>query len=341
MRVRLRDVAERAGVSVKTVSNVVNGYRHVSPEMRGKVQAVLDETGYTPNLSARSLRAGRTGVIALALPELDNPYFAELTRAVVEAAGERGWTVLIDQTDGLLEREQVVAGGIRHHLIDGLIMSPVALGAHDLARRTDEDIPLVLLGEKVFDGPVDHVAIDNVAAARAATQHLVSLGRTRVAAIGDQPDGVGTSGVARMRRQGWQEALDAAGLVPDLRLLAEVPTYRREDGAAAMAGLLDRGLIPDAVFCFNDTLALGVLRALADRGLDVPGDVAVIGVDDVEDGRYSVPVLSTIAPDKEGIALAAVRMLAERLEPGGRAIPPREERGEFSLLARESSVGRP
>src|SRR3954464_9773556 len=141
MRVRLRDVADRAGVSIKTVSNVVNGYRHVSPEMRARVQAVLDDTGYSPNLSARSLRAGRTGVIALALPELDNPYFAELTGAVVEAAGARGWTVLIDQTDGLREREQVVLAGVRHHLIDGLILSPVALDVDDLVRRTVDDIP--------------------------------------------------------------------------------------------------------------------------------------------------------------------------------------------------------
>src|SRR4051812_14335855 len=147
VRVRLRDVAEQAGVSVKTVSNVVNGYTHVSPEMRERVQRVLDETGYRPNLTARSLRAGRTGVIALALPELANPYFAELTRAVVREAEALGWTVLVDETDGLRERESVVAEGIRHHLIDGVILSPVTLGVTDLERRTPEDVALVLLGE--------------------------------------------------------------------------------------------------------------------------------------------------------------------------------------------------
>jgi DNA-binding LacI/PurR family transcriptional regulator len=339
VRVRLRDVAERAGVSVKTVSNVVNGYRHVSPEMRARVQAVLDEMGYAPNLSARSLRAGRSGVVALALPELDNPYFAELAGAVVAAAAERGWTVLIDQTDGIREREQEVAGGLRHHLIDGLILSPVALGVDDLARRTDEDIPLVLLGEKVVDGPVDHVAIDNVAAARAATEHLVALGRTRIAAIGHQEEGQSGSGVSGMRLRGWQEALAAAGLASDERLVGTVPTYRREHGAEAMAAMLDGGPAPDAVFCFNDTLALGALRALADRGIPVPDDIAVIGLDDVEDGRYSVPALSTVAPDKSGIAATAVRMLAERLEPGGREIAPREERAAFALVARESTAG--
>jgi DNA-binding LacI/PurR family transcriptional regulator len=339
VRVRLRDVADRAGVSVKTVSNVVNGYVHVAPETRSRVQAVLDEMGYRPNLAARHLRTGRTGVIALALPELDNPYFAELTGFVVQAAEEHGWTVLVDQTDGLRDREMLVASGIRNHLIDGLILSPVALGTEDLARRGPEDIPLVLLGEKISTGPVDHVAIDNVAAACAATQHLITQGRTRIAAIGGQPGA--PSGVAHLRRRGWAEALLASGLPVDDRWVAEVPTFRREHGAEAMAALLDRDDQPDAVFCFNDTLALGALRMLADRGLRVPEDVAVIGLDDIQDGRFSVPTLSTIGPDKEFIARTAVRMLGERLGDGdGDAAPsPRDIRAGFDLVVRGSTGG--
>ena len=339
MRVRLRDVAEQAGVSVKTVSNVVNGYAHVSPAMRERVQRVLDETGYRPNLTARSLRAGRSGVIALALPELANPYFAELTRAVVREAETLGWTVLVDETDGLRDREAVVAGGIRHHLIDGLIVSPMALGLEDLERRSPDDIPLVLLGEKVDRGPADHVAIDNVAAARAATEHLVQLGRRHVAAIGHQPESLSVSRVAGLRRRGWEEALGAAGLEPAEELVASVPSFGRQEGADAMVELLGRGRPLDAVFCFNDTLALGALRALAVRGVRVPDDIAVIGVDDVEDGRFSVPTLSTVAPDKEAIARTAVRMLAERLEPGGAALPPRDVRADFTVLGRESTLG--
>ncbi len=338
MQARLRDVAERAGVSVKTVSNVVNGYPHVSPGMRERVQQVLDEMGYRPNANARMLRAGRTGVIALALPELANPYFSELAGFVVQVAEERGWTVLVDQTDGLRERELLVAGGVRHHLIDGLILSPVALGSDDLAHRSADDIPLVLIGEKLDAGPADHVAIDNVAAARAATEHLLGLGRTRVAALGHQPGSASESGVAALRLHGWEEALRAAGLHVDEQLVSAVPTFRREDGKAAMAALLESGARPDAVLCFNDTLAIGALRELHDRGLRVPADVAVIGIDDVADGRFSVPTLSTIAPDKASIARTAVKMLAERLEPGGRDLAPREVVASFELVPRESTL---
>ncbi|MEJ7795447.1 MAG: LacI family DNA-binding transcriptional regulator [Nocardioides sp.] len=340
MRVRLRDVADRAGVSVKTVSNVVNGYTHVSPTMRARVQAVLDETGYRPNLAARNLRAGRTGVIALALPELDNPYFAELTRSVVEAAEEHGLTVLVDQTDGLRDREVAAAAGFRHNLIDGLIMSPVSLGADDLDRREPTALPLVLLGEKAGDWTADHVAIDNVAAARQATTHLLELGRARVAALGHQPASSRESGVAHLRRQGWEDTLRAAGIDPDPVWVAEVPAFGRAHGAAAMAALLDGPAAVDAVFCFNDTLALGAIRTLAERGLRVPEDVAVIGIDNIEDGRYSVPTLSTIAPAKDEIGRAAVRMLVERLEPGGEEPAPRDLRAGFELVARESTLGR-
>lgn len=339
MRVRLRDVAARAGVSVKTVSNVVNGYRHVSPEMRTRVQDVLDEMGYRPNLAARNLRAGRTGVIALALPELDNPYFAELADSVVTAAEKLGWTVLVDQTEGLRDREVAVVEGFRNHLIDGLIMSPMALGEADLMDRAQADIPLVLLGEKIGAGPVDHVAIDNVAAAEAATSHLVALGRTRIAAIGDQPQSSRESGVAHLRRRGWERALTTAGLGVDEGLAAQVPAFGRQHGRDAAAVVIDSGARPDALFCMNDTLAIGALRLLAERGIRVPEDVAVIGIDDVAEGRFATPTLSSVAPDKEGIARTAVSMLAERLEPGGEARPPRDVRAGFELVARESTLG--
>lgn len=335
-RVSLRDVAERAGVSVKTVSNVVNGYAHVTAETRSRVQRALDELNYRPNLAARHLRKGRSNVITLAVPELDLPYFAELARAVVKCGEEKGWTVLIDQTDGLIEREQLVLEGIRGRLIDGLIFSPLAVGAEDLRRRRDET-PLVLLGERVYEGPADHVSIDNVAAARCATEHLLQLGRRRVAAIGGQSR-PGTQ-TARLRLKGYRSALARAQVPFTGELVATVSQYHRKEGATAMRRLLDLREPPDAVFCFNDLLALGALRALSEQGVRVPEEVAVVGWDDIEDGRYSTPTLTTISPDKQQIAAVAVDFLASRLH-GERDEPPREATAEFSLLARESTTGR-
>ncbi|RZU71809.1 LacI family transcriptional regulator [Micromonospora kangleipakensis] len=336
MRHRLKDVAERAGVSVKTVSNVVNGYLHVRPDTRARVEEAIAELNYRPNLSARNLRKGRTGVIALAVPELDIPYFAELARHVVTAAAAHGWTVLIDQTGGGPEQERKAASGIGDHMIDGLIFSPLALTADDLTGL--DGMPMVLLGERIDHGPADHVVVDNVAAAREITAHLIGLGRRRIAAIGSQRTPEGAS--ARLRLAGYTAALEEAGIGYDEKLVAPAPAWHRADGAAAMRDLLSSGVRPDAVFCFNDTLALGALRALHEAGLRVPEDVAVAGFDDIEDGRFSIPTLTTVAPDKERIARLAVDLLAGRLD-GDREAPPRELTAPHRLATRESTTGRP
>jgi len=333
VRHRLKDVAELAGVSVKTVSNVVNGYVHVRPDTRARVLEAISALDYRPNLSARNLRRGRTGIIALAVPYLDIPYFAELARHVVSAAARHDWTVLIDQTNGDREQERLVVSGFRDHLIDGLIFSPLALTGPDIAAGTDAT-PMVLLGERVHHGPADHVAIDNVAAARDVTAHLVASGRRRVAAIGAQHTAEGDT--ARLRLAGYGEALRAAGMVVDDALIAPAPAWHRADGAEAMRALLAAGPAPDAVLCFNDTLALGAIRALHDASLRVPDDVAIAGFDDIEDGRYSVPTLTTVAPDKEHLARIAVDLLAARLGPGDGA-PPREETVPHRLHLREST----
>src|SRR3954452_1850681 len=196
----MKDVAARAGVSVKTVSNVING-APVGAATRERVQQAIVELGYRPNIAARNLRRGRTGILALAVSEVDVPYFAELARLIVDTAEEHGYTILIDQTGGDPKREQYVIDGMGTRLVDGIVFSPVAMDRLDIARRNDTT-PLVLLGERVSAGPADHVAIDNVAAARTATEHLIGLGRRRVAAIGAQPSS--TQGTAQQRESGYR-----------------------------------------------------------------------------------------------------------------------------------------
>ena len=337
MAITLHDVALRAGVSIKTVSNVVNGYAHVSTATRSRVEQAVAELGYRPNLSARSMRGGRSGILALAVPELGVPYFAELAQSVIRAAEREGFIVLIDQTEGRLDRERLVCRGIRSQLIDGLIFSPLALDSDELAARTDR-IPMVLLGERIA-GTADHVVIDNIEAARQAVTHLAGLGRTRIAAVGAQHSKMGET--ARLRLAGYKSALADAGLPFRPELVAETPSFHRHDGAAAMAWLLDSGARPDAVFAFNDLTALGVMRACYDRGVRVPADVAVIGFDDLEEGRYAVPSLSTISPDKDFIGQTAVRLLATRLaQPAQGDFQADEIIAPHRLEARESTMGR-
>ncbi len=336
MGASLRDVAKLAGVSVKTVSNVVNDYAHVTDRTRERVQRAIDELNYRPNPAARTLRRGRSGIIGLAIPEVGIPYFAELAGLIVDAAAEKSWTVLIDQTGGMLEREMLVSEGMRAHVLDGLIFSPIAMGSEDLAARRD-DTPMVLLGERIFDGPADHVAIDNVAAARDATQHLIALGRRRIAAIGDQrhkPAGR----TAHLRLAGYRQALAEAGLPFDEELVLPAADYHRSNGAEMMGRLLARDEPPDAVLCFADLIALGAMRTALAAGRRVPEDVAIVGFDDIEDGRFSTPSLTTIRPDKQQIAQLAVSFLLSRMsEEAGQ--PPREVQADYELVVRESTAG--
>lgn len=335
MATRLRDVAEHAGVSIKTVSNVVNGAPHVRPALRARVQAAIEELGYRPNLTARQLRRGRTGIIALAVPELAVPYFSELAGHVLRAAERYGLTLLIEQTDGDRDKEVLFARGPRSEAIDGLILSPLSAGTKELTSPS-ATVPMVMLGERTAPASVDHIAIDNVVAARAAVTHLAGAGRRRIAAVGVRPHGY--SPMADLRLQGYREAVVETGASQDERLIVETGWFTRHDGYQATRRLAASGARPDALFCFNDLLALGALRALADLGLACPEDVAVVGIDNIEDGAYSVPSLTTIAPDKAQIADEAVALLVRRIEAGAEnEVESVEVVARHTVVVRESS----
>ena len=330
----LKDVARRAGVSVRTVSNVVNDAPYVAPATRARVQAALDELDYRPNLAARTLRQGRSGLLGLVVPEIDSPYFGELAGLLADAAERRGATLVVDQTRGDPDRERRLLSGPSGQLVDGLLLSPWALSPAEVAARP-AGVPLVLLGERYGDGD-DHVGVDSVAAATTATSHLLETGRQRVAAIGLQPHLANQTALQRVT--GYRAALERAGHRADAQLEVPVERLHRTDGARAMRTLLALDEPPDAVFCFTDELALGALRVAWERGVRVPDDLALVGFDDVEDGRWSRPSLSTVSPDKAVLAEVAVDRLLERVAGGGG--PPRSTTTPHALVVRESSAPR-
>ncbi|GAA3863390.1 LacI family DNA-binding transcriptional regulator [Streptomyces sedi] len=353
-RPRIKDVAQRAGVSEKTVSNVINDYIHVSDRTRQVVRQAIDDLGYRVNLAGRHLRRGRTGIIALVVPELDLPYFAELGNLIITEAARNGLTVLVHQTRADREHELAALDGFGSDFADGVILSPLALVDEDLRARRGA-LPTVLLGEKLNADRADHVAIDNASAAREATAHLLALGRRRVLVVG----GVNgpSEGTAEVRTRGHRAALAAAGVPFDPELVAPVRQFAAPFGAEATHEALARGLAFDAVLALNDQMAIGAMRALHEHGLRVPDDVAVIGFDDVQAGRFNVPTLTTVAPDKTAIAAEAVAMLIARIaesnapvadgaedptaSPNGRRQPPKELVVPHHLMIRESTAGFP
>jgi DNA-binding LacI/PurR family transcriptional regulator len=201
-------------------------------------------------------------------------------------------------------------------------------------------IPIVLLGDHVYEVPYDHVTYDNVSTACMATQHLISLGRKRIAAIGVQELDSRPTQTSNLRLRGYSEALAANGPSFDPGLVIRgIPSYSLSSGARAMRQLLALDSPPDAVFCFNDYLALGVIRAIHDAGYQVPENIAVVGFDDIEAGRYSIPSLTTVSPDKEKIGDLAVAFLYGRIN-GTRTGPPERVEVPCQLIVRESTMGR-
>lgn len=324
------EVARAAQVSVRTVSNVLSGTVRVAPSTRDRVLRAIDELDYQPSEIGRMLKTGRTGMIGLVLPGVDAPYFAELSREIIAAAAARGYTVFLDQTDGEAARErEVLARADARALFEGLIINPLALTKEDL-QHAPAGRPVVLLGEEEHAG-FDRVCIDNFGAAVVAVDHLFESGRRNIVAIGAEREHRSSSAI---RLAGYEHAMANRGLTPKAEY---VPDFHRSSGADAMTRILDRGELPDAIFCFSDLLALGALRILRERSISVPDQVAIVGFDDIEEGAFSWPNLTTIAPDKGAIAGEAVRLLVERIEGvqrGTQLVTP-----PYRLIVRESSAG--
>lgn len=334
-RVRLVDVAERAGVSMKTVSNVVHDYPHVSPALRQKVQDAIDELGYRPNLAARRLVTGRTGMIALAMPEIDHPYFSELSRCIAEEATELGYRVLIEQTLGDPAAEHAVLQDREEGLVDGVIFHPVHMGTVEIA-RVRKDTPLVLLGESAMPVTVDHVMIDNVQAAADGVRLLLEGGRRRVAFLATVRDDI--TGSTEQRLRGYQEQLIAAGITPDPELILSADGFSPEDSRATLERAIAAGVEFDAILCRDDRFAIGALKALASAGRRVPEEVAVVGWDDTLVAAYCSPSLTSVAPDKREIARTALTLLHERIS--GHHGVGRHRIAHHTIAARESTPAR-
>lgn len=331
--VTMADVGERAGVTGRTVSNVLSGHPSVRPETRDRVLRAVDELGYRLNTSARSLRTGRTGSITLAIPELGIDYFTDLAGRIMIEAERHDWSVVIQQTGARRDQELAILSGASRQHSDGLIFQPHALGPGDERHLTGND-RLVILGDRIFQAPVDHVAMANTEAARLATQYLVDRGYRRIAAIGSNPR-VATTSAASLRLDGFRAALAAQGRDVPAEYVVTAEDWHLRDGAAGMDRLLNLPEPPDAVFCFNDTMAFGALHALAARGLTAPDDVAVIGFDNVPMAEFSVPPLTTIEPGTHQIAKHAVDLLFARVE--GRADAPTEIFTSCALVVRRSA----
>lgn len=307
--VRMADVARAAGVSVMTVSNVLNERLPVGESTRARVMAAVEDLGYEVNLTARHLRAGRTDTVAFVVPTFHD-YFGELADQVAPLIEAEGRHLVLERTSANAEQEMEALSVARLQIYDGVLLSVAGLDLEQLGRvRTAK--PIVLLGERDVPDHLDHVRLANESGARLATAHMIERGSRRIVALGCSFDAAHM--MTTDRRVGWENACHAAGLAADPAYVVPVSDYTSLGGRDAMLEVVASGLPFDGVFAVNDTVALGALSALADSGLRVPVDVQLAGFDDLDRSRFVPPGITSVDANHEGVAAAAVRLLHRQM----------------------------
>ncbi|GGZ02116.1 LacI family transcriptional regulator [Streptomyces nitrosporeus] len=310
----IKDVARRAGVSVGTVSNVINRPEAVLPDTRARVLTAIEELGYVRSESARQLRAGRSRIMALLVLDMGNPFFVDIARGAERAARDAGLGVMVCNSDQSQEEEAEYLGLFAEQRVCGVLITPADATGGTLEAFGRHRIPYVLV-DRVAAGPdTCAVCVDDVRGGMLAVRHLVAAGHRTVAYV----SGPGDLYQIRDRRQGALQALAEAGLGPGA--LVEISGGRLDVAAGRDAGARLLGLVPrpTAVFCANDLLALGVLQSLYAAGVRVPQDIAIVGYDDIEfAAAAAVPLTSVRQPATAMGRMAAEMLLEEADDPDG------------------------
>ena len=332
MPITIKDIARQAGVSVATVSYVVNKSRWVSPELTERVLKAIEQQGYSPNAVARSLRQKRTKTIGLIVPDSSNPFFAEIAKGVEDAGFEAGYSVILCNSNASLDRELVYLDLLQSKRVEGIIFIATTAQVNQIRPIVNSGIPVVIFYRDIPGLEVDTFRIDNLKAGYLATRHLIELGHRKIACI--QPASPVTPSSERV--EGYKQALSEAGLSWNDQLMPRGDN-RVSGGKAAAQKLADSGLSFSAIFSANDAMAIGAMRTLRDLGYQIPLNVSIVGVDDIILASYTEPPLTTVAQPKYEAGCQAIEFLIDRIE-GRSTQGPRNVELEIQLTIRGTSI---
>lgn len=334
MSVSVKDVAARAGVSVGTVSNVMNWPDKVSQATVAKVQAAIDELGFVRNDAARQLRDGRSKTIGLVVLDVRNPFFTDLARGAEDRAADDGYSIILGNSDEKADREANYLDLFDEQRMHGVLISPFGDITARLRRLRQRGIPAVLVDRTSADESFSSVSVDDIAGGALAAEHLIALGRRRIAFVGGPIEIRQVTDRLEGARRSVSANASATLEVIETRALSVI------EGRAAGTAILQRDPAerPDAIFAANDLIAMGVLQALNMQGtLHVPDDVALIGYDDIDFASAAVVPLSSIRQPSGLIGQTAVEILLE--EAADPTLSPRQVVFQPQLIVRASSGG--
>ncbi|HEX2913827.1 MAG TPA: LacI family DNA-binding transcriptional regulator [Chloroflexia bacterium] len=330
MAVTIREVAERAGVSTMTVSRVLNESHRVQPETRQRVEQVIKELGYVPNGLARGLSSQKTGILALIVPDVANPFFTKLVRGAENVAWQNGYRAILCNTENDLNREKAYLEDMLAQRVEGVIIAPTS----DKSRRhlnmlEQHKVPAVFTDRSVDGLEYDLVEGDNVGGARRLVEHLIRLGHRRIAMINGSLD-ISTS---RDRLKGYRQALEATGISYDPGIVIQT-SVDQQSGYLATKQLLQLNPRPQALFAVNNLVAVGAVQAVREVGLNVPEDLALVCFDDIDLASIICPFLTVMVQPAETFGTLALQLLLDRI--GGRAVKQRHVTLAAELIIRES-----
>lgn len=328
------DVARLAGVSRAAVSHVLTNNTAVAipPETRERIQAAMRELGYVPDRSAQSLRTGKTYTIASIIPDITNPFYPAFQRGIQDVARQRGYDLVMYNTDGDPELERKCLQSVQQARVDGLIVVLFSLGLADLRPLIESGSSVVAISGPDGGGlPIDHVYVDNGLAARAAVDYLLAQGHRQIAMLA----GVEENPPRLWRIQGYRAAL-AAQSPPLPELLIEEGPFNEVGGYQGARALLERSPRPTAIFAANDLMAIGAMKAIREAGLRVPHDIAVVGFDNISAAELVAPQLTTIAQSQQQMGRTAAELLFSRIASEATEAPRTVEL-PFELIVRESA----
>lgn len=312
--ITITDVASRAGLSTATVSRVLNGNDRVNPELAERVRAVINELGYQPNRLGRNLRRRVSSVWSLLISDIENPFFTGMVRGVEDVAAQAGYSVVLCNADENLDKERRYLDIALGEQVAGVIIAPASERQSRLDDLISRGIPVVEVDRLSATPQVDSVLVDNLAAARQATAHLIEQGFERIAFVG----GPRTATTARQRLEGYRAALRDAGRKPDRRY-ERAADFKQAGGEKAMSDLLAVRPMPDAVMVANNLMAIGALERLKADRIDIPAQVGFVTFDDLPWVRLVGPPLTVVAQPINEIGRRAGELLLQRIENPRRA----------------------
>lgn len=327
----MREVAERAGVSVTTVSHVINNSRPVNPQTRDRVEEAMQALGYQPNVLARSLRRGVTHTIGIILPDSTNPYFAEVVRGIEDTSFDQGYSVILCNSDNDLDKEHHYTNVLVEKQVDGIIFVAAGLSSENINTLQTRGVPLVLVDRQVPDVRVDNVLADNYHGGWLAANHLIELDHHIIACIAG-PKGVRLSSE---RINGYRQALKSSEINMHAQWIVE-GDFQYQSGYLGAEVLFNQQPFPTAIFACNDLMAIGAYRYAHENNLKVPEQLSIVGFDDVRLAAYTNPPLTTIRQSKHVMGARAAELLMERI--ANQDLEPRQEILETNLVIRGSTA---